>query len=318
MDDTDNPNDAAANTGDNPSPPTPVKTLNKSVLDKNKAKPTEEYISETKQLINRTRTIEWWQFALTALVDVVGIIAICIYYGQLQVMKGQLGEIVKQFPEIHEQRIATQGQLTQARIDSAVAGAATANQLAAMQAQLEVMRDADRPWVDVDILIASPLTYDGKAARIDFTFVVSDIGRSPAQNVSIIGMLTPAFFWDDLRQTQKRVCNDAATPIGMGSFRYVLFPGRPITQQTSIAISGNNLDSHIGKLPQGAGPVDLMPIALVGCVDYTYESSARHHQTAFTVDLLMKDRGLPLRSKTPIPSSDLMLSSHPISSHYPN
>jgi ElaB/YqjD/DUF883 family membrane-anchored ribosome-binding protein len=191
-------------------------------------------------------------------------------------------------------------------------------QTKASSAQLEVMRDADRPWINVDILIKSPLTYDGDAAAVGFTFVVANIGRSPAQNVSVTPTLTPAFLGDDLKEIETRVCDAAAAPIGMGYFRYVLFPGHPFTQEPWMNISVKDLDSHWGKMPQVAKPPDSLPIALVGCVDYTYESSARHHQTAFAVDLLMKDRRLPLKSMTPIQPSDLILVSHPVSSHYPN
>lgn len=189
-------------------------------------------------------------------------------------------------------------------------------QIGVMQKQFEA---ADRPWIDVDILITSPLVYDGNAVRTGFTFVVTNIGRSPAQNVAIIPMLTPAFFWDDLRQIQKRVCDDAAAQTGMGSFRYILFPGHPFTEQVGLDIAVKDLDSHLGKMPPEVLSINLpMPIALVGCVDYTYASSIYHHQTAFAVDLLMKDRGLPLKNKTPISPGDLILSSHPVSSHYPN
>jgi hypothetical protein len=191
-------------------------------------------------------------------------------------------------------------------------------QTKASSAQLEVMRNADRPWINVDVFITSPLTYDGDSVAIGFTFVISDIGRSPAQNVSITPRLTPAFLGDDLKEIEKRVCDDAASPIGMGSLRYVLFPGHPFTQVTGMNISVKDLDSHWGKIPPGVGPPEPMPISLVGCVDYTYESSSRHHQTAFAADVRVKDQGLPLKSKTPIQPSDLILYSHPVSSHYPN
>ena len=39
---------------------------------------------------NRTRPVEWWQLGISAVLAVVGVFAICIYGGQLQVMKGQL------------------------------------------------------------------------------------------------------------------------------------------------------------------------------------------------------------------------------------
>jgi hypothetical protein len=195
--------------------------------------------------------------------------------------------------------------------------AALNGQLAAMQGQLEA---ADRPWMDVDILITSPLIYDGKTVRTEFSFVLSDIGRSPAQNISLNPLLTPAFMGDDLREIQKRACDDAARSsaalIGMGS--YVLFPGHRYSQQVAMEIAVKDLDSHWGKLPPGIGPPNPIPIALVGCVDYAYESSTRRHQTAFAVDLLMKDRALPLKSRAPIAASDLILMPHPVNSPYPN
>jgi hypothetical protein len=188
----------------------------------------------------------------------------------------------------------------------------------ATQDQLALLRDADRPWIDLDILITSPLTYDGNAVQAEFTFVPTDVGRSPAQNISINPTLTPAFMGDDLREIQKRLCDSAATKSGMASLQYVLFPGRHYTQPVGMEISVKEMDSHWGKMPSGLGPIDPIPVALVGCVDYTYESSDHHHQTAFAVDVLMKDGKLPLKSKAPLAPGSLILRPHPTSGHYPN
>jgi hypothetical protein len=186
------------------------------------------------------------------------------------------------------------------------------------QAQLDIMRDADRPWIDMDIQITSPLTFDGKTVRTEFTFIPSNIGRSPAQNISIIPILTPAFLGDNLREIQERMCGDTAFKYGMGSLKYVLFQGHHYSQPVGLEIPVQDLDSLWGKLPPGIAPPDPIGIALVGCVDYTYESSAHHHQTAFAYDLAMKDGGLPLKSRTPIAPSDLILRAHPVDSHFPN
>lgn len=43
-----------------------------------------------------------WKIVLEIGAVAVGIVVACIYYGQLKVMQGQLGEIVKQFPEIQK------------------------------------------------------------------------------------------------------------------------------------------------------------------------------------------------------------------------
>jgi hypothetical protein len=188
----------------------------------------------------------------------------------------------------------------------------------AAQTQLSLMRDADRPWIDVDIFITSPLTYDGKAVRMEFTIVPTDIGRSPAQNISINPKLTPEFMGDDLREIQKRLCDSAATKNGMASLQYVLFPGHHYSQPVGLDMSAEDINSHWGKQPPGFGSPDPIPIALVGCLDYTYESSDRHHQTAFAVDVLMKDGRLPLKSLMPLAPNSLILRSHPTSGHYPN
>lgn len=188
----------------------------------------------------------------------------------------------------------------------------------AAQEQLALMRDADRPWIDMNIFVTSPLTYDSKTVRAEFTFVPTNIGRSPAGNIAINPMLKPAFMFDDLNEMQKHLCDIAATEVGMASLKYVLFPGHHYNQPVGLELSVEDINSHWGKLPPGVGPSDAIPIALVVCVDYTYESSNRHHQTAFAVDVLTKDGMLPLKSKTPITPSDLILRVHPTTGHYPN
>ena len=187
----------------------------------------------------------------------------------------------------------------------------------ASEDQLALMRDADRPWIDIDIFITSPLTYNGNAVGAAFTFVPTNIGRSPAQNISINPTLKPAFMFDDLHEIQKGLCDKAATGLGMASLKYTLFPGHHYNQPVGMGLSIDDIDSHSGKLPTGVVD-DTIPVALVGCVDYTYESSNLHHQTTFAFDILMKDGRLPLKSKTPLQPSDLILRSHPTSSHYPN
>lgn len=186
------------------------------------------------------------------------------------------------------------------------------------QGQFTLMRDADRPWIDVNVSITSPVTYDGNVVQAGFTIVPTNIGRSPAQNISINPNLTPAFMFDNLNEIQKRLCEGATTKSGMASLQYVLFPGRHYTQPVAMNVQVKDLDARFGKMPPGQGPPDLIPIALVGCVDYTYESSDRHHQTAFAFDVLMKDQRIPGKSKTPIVPADLILMSHPTAGHYPN
>src|SRR6266851_66566 len=48
-----------------------------------------------------------WKIVLEVGAVAVGIVVAMIYYGQLEVMRGQLGEIIKQFPEIQKSARAT-------------------------------------------------------------------------------------------------------------------------------------------------------------------------------------------------------------------
>jgi len=187
----------------------------------------------------------------------------------------------------------------------------------ASQGQLALMRDADRPWVTMDVSISSPLTYDSSGVRVNFNFTPSNIGHSPAQNIWIDPRLTPAFMGDDLTEVQKGICEKAQPP-HKGLLSYLLFPGQHYTQPIGLGMSVADINSHWGKLPPSIEQPDPIPIALVGCVDYTYESSPRHHQTGFALDVLMRDGRLPLKSKTPLAPQDLILREHSFGGHFAN
>jgi hypothetical protein len=180
--------------------------------------------------------------------------------------------------------------------------------------QLELF---DRPWVTIDASIASPLTYDGTAVRIAFSFTPKNIGQSPAQNVLIVPELIPVFMGDDVRKEQQRIC-DGAGQINSMFPRYVLFPNEPFVEPFALDLPTEAINSHWGKLPPGMKAPDPIPIGLVGCVDYTYENSPKHHQTGFAFDVIMNDGRLPLKSLTPLNPSSLILRQHAIGGHFAN
>lgn len=189
----------------------------------------------------------------------------------------------------------------------------------ATQDQLALLRDADRPWVPIDVSISSPLTYDKNGVHVGFDIIPRNIGRSTAQNVAIQVMLKPSTMGDDLGEVVKRICHDIASEGERWPLRYVLFPGDHYIQSMELGVSVEEINSYFqGKLPPGTGPVDLIPIALVGCVDYTYESSPRHHQTGIAIDVLMKDGRVVLKSQTPLAPESLSLRLHPVGGHFAN
>jgi hypothetical protein len=182
------------------------------------------------------------------------------------------------------------------------------------QKQFESM---DRPWVDLDVAITAPVTYDKNGLQIVVTFVPKNIGRSPAQNVSIAPRLIPGSMGTDVHEMQKRICDNRATASDE-PLRYVLFPNRSYEQRITMQITAAEINSQWSTFELSQGPIDPLPVLLVGCVDYTYESSPRHHQTGFTFDVLMKDGRTLLRSRIPLLPDSVGLMEHSFGGHFAN
>ena len=177
MGDAENPDNEATNPGSKPSPQAPAVSLDdKSVLAATEAQKGNDEVTETNELISQlmrqngeTKTIEWLQFSVNAGLAVIGIIAIYIYYGQLQVMKGQLGEIVKQYPEIQKQ--------AKAAVDS----------VAEIQRQTRL---DERPWLKIEFMGDGTPGPDPSASN----YITSTAGKPLITPVRITNVgKTPAF-----------------------------------------------------------------------------------------------------------------------------
>ncbi len=181
----------------------------------------------------------------------------------------------------------------------------------------DLLRDADRPWIAVDVSITSPLTYDGRGVSMEFNIIPKNVGRSPAQNIWLSPKLVPAFMGDDVSKTQKLICENAQPPL-TGLQSYVLFAGDHYVQPEGLGLSAEEINAHWGKLPPGMHPPDGIPLVPIGCVDYTYTSSPRHHQTGFALDVLMKSGLLVQKSQTPVAPEMLLLRDHSFGGHFAN
>jgi hypothetical protein len=180
--------------------------------------------------------------------------------------------------------------------------------------QLEL---TSRPWVDIDVSITSPVTYDSNGMHVSFTFAPKNIGQSPAQDVSIAPKLVPGSMGTDVREMQKRICDNRAAASDE-PLRYVLFPDRSYKQEITMGITDTEINSQWSKFELRQKPNDLIPVLIIGCVDYTYDSSPRHHQTGFAFDILMKDRRILLKSKMPLQPDSVGLMEHSFGGHFAN
>jgi hypothetical protein len=86
-----------------PNPPPPIPPQNHAVLSSAEENPRENNVNVSVNLPSGSRPIEWFQLGLNAVLAIIGILAVCIYGGQLNTMKGQLTAANKQLTEIEKQ-----------------------------------------------------------------------------------------------------------------------------------------------------------------------------------------------------------------------
>jgi hypothetical protein len=175
-------------------------------------------------LIRGTLTIEWLQFSVNALLAIVGIIALCIYHGQLLVMKGQLGEIVRQYPEIKKQAKAATDAVNQAAADSIENSQRITRQLSIAQQQAEAagrqanisansLESEERPWIALDTTDRNGIepyatgpahnavwfgaNIGTDSASFSFSNFVKNYGHSPTSFTLATGIVDRNYFKND-------------------------------------------------------------------------------------------------------------------------
>jgi hypothetical protein len=117
-----------------------------------------------RELAREFRWVEFAQLIVNGVLVVVGIYALCIYNGQLKVMRGQLGEVIKQFPEI------------QKSANAAKSAAETAN--ATLKSSQKSFEIDQRPYLVSQI----PEFFEPPAPNKEIyaNETIKNIGRTPA------------------------------------------------------------------------------------------------------------------------------------------
>ncbi len=84
-----------------PPPVIPSAPLQGALPDDGKRK-ADDTKNEADELAREFRAAEKWVIGTNITLAIIGIFALCIYHGQLNVMRGQLGEIIRQYPELQK------------------------------------------------------------------------------------------------------------------------------------------------------------------------------------------------------------------------
>ena len=267
--------------GGNTHPPVPVIDTAKSAKEAAKsADQTEE--ATALQTISRWDRFREWFLKITVaeagmLLLTLVIAGSGIYYTKYA--KRQWRVMRDQLPELH-----TSAEAAKSSADTAAS-------------QLEL---AERPWVDADIALAGPLTFDTNA-NIPVIFSVRNTGNSPALSTNI----TPTPFVGagnaaSATNNQAKLCQDAMQVVLKNPWiGNALFPKvQPFIQPMNIAIpveyfTKNNALSEFpdSKFPSSA----VLAISIVVCIAYrpSFDDTTAYY-TSYIVDLRKTEKGKPM------------------------
>jgi hypothetical protein len=163
---------------------------------------------------------------------------------------------------------------------------------------------ANRPWIAVDMEIASDLTYDSEGTpRVTIKFILTNIGHSPAANIQVDAVLLPIF--GNAAPFQKEIASriGVRTP-KVSDFGITIFPsGRrimsidmPIQQEATKAFTCYSEDSF--EISNILRSTEHFCATLIGSVNYKYTFAEGHHQTGFICRLVNFSDEFPKGSLT--------------------
>jgi len=171
-------------------------------------------------------------------------------------------------------------------------------QTVAIQSQLEV---TDRPWLKVSFTAEGRGFYfagDG-SAELSLRAHIQNIGHSVATAVVVpheMFLLSDAnnSIFKEPMEHQTALCGSANNK-AVGSpedqkqqnamLAMVIFPNDTNESQTiGLVISKSDIDARKSLTPEGPGGKRILPV-IVGCIDYEFGTSTRHHQTGFIYEV---------------------------------
>ena len=168
----------------------------------------------------------------------------------------------------------------------------------------ETLRAAQRPWVNFDSKIESPLRYMGEEIGMLVILSLRNGGHSPALNVRVIQKTLLVYDDEQARQIQHELCNHTfeSDQEGWGS---TIFPDSPpVLEPELVEIS----KEEIGKYIATGGPGHFTRPLIIGCIVYVSSVDASPHHTGFMYLIrpipAQKNFELP---KEPVPPSELEL-----------
>lgn len=180
---------------------------------------------------------------------------------QWNAMKGQLGEIQKQYPELQKAALAARDSADVAR-DTLIA--------------------SNRPWMNVEAHVYGSLMFTKDGAYIPITFKSTNIGHSPAMNVwTSAELYLPQNPERDTEAERVRLCNTLTKPLAINA-GVTVFPNT----DTGLGSFNGNATNDAIKYATAYVKNFLLP-TVIACVAYqsTIEKKDVWHTTSIVYDL---------------------------------
>lgn len=158
--------------------------------------------------------------------------------------------------------------------------------------QLEL---TERPWVDANITINGPFSYNVNGALLNVLITIHNSGNSPAFNATIEPRLMMTFGGQDPWKVRNEVCQDTArqvTKFGLGTS---LFPNRDFQSPQSVQLGKADIESA-QKLWQGHLGNQIVDPHLVVCIAYRPTFNANSvYMTGYVIEVTRIDPVTNLR-----------------------
>ena len=171
----------------------------------------------------------------------------------------------------------------------------------------------NRAWLSVDAAINSALVIDENAPELRFSILltVHNSGGAPATNIDIGVELVMGMAFE-LGAKQREVAKRSYETGEGGWFPNVtMVPGQSFPQLWSLVTSGEAVEARRRRAEEVVSSVVILPVGVVGCVQYRLPGSPTLHQTGFAYQIELiptPTRGQAIfESDLPIEASRLRL-----------
>jgi hypothetical protein len=148
---------------------------------------------------------------------------------------------------------------------------------------------AERPWVDANVSIDGPLTYDVNGARFQILITLRNTGRSPAFNTSIHPKMIVTFGPEEAMKVREQLCGDAESSVNTMSFGTTLFPDVQFPNHMAVYLAKKDYEDA-KRVWKGQLGENIVGPTLVFCIAYRPTFSPAVYKTSYIFDVLRIDK----------------------------